>query len=367
MGLRYRKSINLGCGFRVNFSKSGIGYSWGTKGYRITKKANGGIRKTYSIPGTGLSWTEDSKGRNKARQNRNSRNYSNYNTNPTYVENPQTVLYQAKDADTKALVTDSSKEFMDEIKKFTRIHGCLKWGSIISGILMLGTPPLAILFVIFLIVLIVHSYTRKINLEYDCDDYGKHRMEMLDQAMSRLMDNKMAWQIVTEVANSSLKMHAGASSSVRRKAVRFQRKKPYFLNTDATCYTINLMNDVVYILPDRLIVKGKKGWGVVEHSELNIDCRKQRFIESEVVPRDAEIIGYTWQYVNKNGGPDKRFKNNRQLPECNYGHLGFRSNTGLNVIIYISNIKNAFYFQNSVSKMLEEAEKIRKEASKARV
>ena len=28
MGFRYRKSINLGGGFRVNISKSGIGYSW---------------------------------------------------------------------------------------------------------------------------------------------------------------------------------------------------------------------------------------------------------------------------------------------------------------------------------------------------
>lgn len=33
MGFRYRKSINLGGGLRINLSKSGIGYSWGVKGY----------------------------------------------------------------------------------------------------------------------------------------------------------------------------------------------------------------------------------------------------------------------------------------------------------------------------------------------
>lgn len=71
MGMRYRKSINLGGGFRVNLSKSGVGYSWGTKGYRITKKAGGGVRKTYSIPGTGISWVDDSetKKRNKRVKN----------------------------------------------------------------------------------------------------------------------------------------------------------------------------------------------------------------------------------------------------------------------------------------------------------
>ena len=59
MGFRYRKSINLGGGFRINLSKSGVGYSWGTKGYRITKTASGKTRRTYSIPGTGLSYVSE--------------------------------------------------------------------------------------------------------------------------------------------------------------------------------------------------------------------------------------------------------------------------------------------------------------------
>ena len=59
MGLRFRKSINLGGGFRINLSKTGVGYSWGVKGYRVTKTASGGLRKTYSIPGTGISYVEE--------------------------------------------------------------------------------------------------------------------------------------------------------------------------------------------------------------------------------------------------------------------------------------------------------------------
>ena len=60
MGFRYRKSINLGKGFRVNISKSGIGYSYGVKGARITKTANGRTRQTLSIPGTGISYVSES-------------------------------------------------------------------------------------------------------------------------------------------------------------------------------------------------------------------------------------------------------------------------------------------------------------------
>jgi hypothetical protein len=58
MGFRFRKSVNVG-GVRVNFSKSGVGYSVGTKGARITKTANGRTRTTAGIPGTGLSYVSE--------------------------------------------------------------------------------------------------------------------------------------------------------------------------------------------------------------------------------------------------------------------------------------------------------------------
>lgn len=65
MGFRFRKSIKAGP-VRINLSKSGIGYSIGTKGFRYTKKANGGTRTTYSLPGTGLSYvTETGKKKEK--------------------------------------------------------------------------------------------------------------------------------------------------------------------------------------------------------------------------------------------------------------------------------------------------------------
>ena len=60
MGFRFRKSIDILGLFRVNFSKSGVGFSWGVPGYRVTKMANGRTRKTVSIPGTGISHVSES-------------------------------------------------------------------------------------------------------------------------------------------------------------------------------------------------------------------------------------------------------------------------------------------------------------------
>ena len=58
MGLRFRKSINIGP-LRINFSKSGIGFSLGGKGFRVSRSAKGKNTATVSLPGTGLSYVQD--------------------------------------------------------------------------------------------------------------------------------------------------------------------------------------------------------------------------------------------------------------------------------------------------------------------
>lgn len=59
MGMRFRKSIKLGGGTKLNLSKSGVGISTGVKGFRVSKNTSGRSRVTASLPGTGLSYTKE--------------------------------------------------------------------------------------------------------------------------------------------------------------------------------------------------------------------------------------------------------------------------------------------------------------------
>lgn len=59
MGFNFKKIFNLGKGFRTTVSKSGVGFSWGMKGFRISRTAKGDIRNTFSIPGTGISYSQN--------------------------------------------------------------------------------------------------------------------------------------------------------------------------------------------------------------------------------------------------------------------------------------------------------------------
>src|SRR5262249_27237993 len=53
-----------------------------------------------------------------------------------------------------------------------------------------------------------------------------------------------------------------------------------------------------------------------------------RFIEREVIPADSPVVGHTWLKANKDGSPDKRFKDNVKIPVVQYGTLTLRSSTG---------------------------------------
>ena len=64
MGFRFRKSINLGGGSRVNLSKRGVGFSAGTRGARYSVGPRG-RGWTFSIPGTGLSYQTRARGRRR--------------------------------------------------------------------------------------------------------------------------------------------------------------------------------------------------------------------------------------------------------------------------------------------------------------
>ncbi len=60
MGWSYRKSVGLGP-FRINLSKSGIGYSVGGRGFRTGVNSRGRSYKSLSIPGTGMRYYSSSK------------------------------------------------------------------------------------------------------------------------------------------------------------------------------------------------------------------------------------------------------------------------------------------------------------------
>ena len=88
MGMRFRKSVKLGGGTKLNLSKSGVGISTGVKGFRVSKNTSGRSRVTASLPGTGLSYTKEygssgSSGNSQAAPVHHSSSYSGGSSAPS--------------------------------------------------------------------------------------------------------------------------------------------------------------------------------------------------------------------------------------------------------------------------------------------
>ena len=308
MGFRYRKSINLGGGFRINISKSGVGYSWGVKGYRVTKTAKGTVRTTASIPGTGISFVEETRQNGTGTPQPTPRSHAPIDNN--HYDTQDIVNGTATD-----MVSDGLQEILSAARKTMTLNTAATVGLCISWII----PPL---FFLFLILKIYVRTSGRVNLEYVIDEDQR-------EAISQRMDPMLR---VTECQKA-----AGASNTVKRIACKVSRVPPFPFKSDTQAASFKSGKETLVFLPDKLfLIQGNK-IGALSYSDLSTSAHVTRFIEEEGVPKDASIVGRTWKYVNKSGGPDRRFKNNRELPVCLYGELELRSLSGLNTILMFSN------------------------------
>lgn len=338
MGFRYRKSINLGGGFRINLSKSGVGYSWGTKGYRVTKTAGGKTRRTYSIPGTGLSYVDES-GPNKTR----------LNTRPHEQPKPQQSFtnvnseHKIESADISQFKAAEVSNISKSIEKTLRTDF---WGTLLlwCTILALANPVFIILPIIGIICKIKARRGGRVSLEYSFDAEKEEEHNRRIDAWLLLVEGDKEWQMLSEQFNSNTKVNAGAGRSLKRRICKLEKGCPFYIQTNVDVIQIKLKAETLIILPDKVFIVRKRKVGIIEYSDFRISVSQVRFVEEEAVPKDAQIVGYTWKYVNKNGTPDRRYKNNKQLPVCLYGQVLLRSSTGLNVEIQTSNVQNAIDF-----------------------
>jgi hypothetical protein len=94
----------------------------------------------------------------------------------------------------------------------------------------------------------------------------------------------------------------------------------------------------LYIYPGFILYRAsKQAFALVDSREVTLTFRPVRFIEEAALPSDTQVVGQAWAKSNKDGSPDRRFRNNYQIPVALYGSLTFVSATGLHEEFQVSN------------------------------
>ena len=68
MGFRFRKSVKIAPGVKINFNKKSWGVTVGKRGAHYTINSKGKRTTSIGIPGTGLSYTSSSGGKKSGKK-----------------------------------------------------------------------------------------------------------------------------------------------------------------------------------------------------------------------------------------------------------------------------------------------------------
>ena len=86
MGLRFRRSMKILPGIRLNFGKSSVGISAGVPGARVSLNSSGRVTGSVGIPGSGLYWVESKSIKKKRAKAKSSRKVASTRTEETIVD-----------------------------------------------------------------------------------------------------------------------------------------------------------------------------------------------------------------------------------------------------------------------------------------
>lgn len=338
MGLRFRKSINLGGGFKINLSKSGIGYSWGVKGFRVTKTAKGINRRTTSIPGTGISHVSENK---KKSNSVSTPTINNKHQTTQIIEDANTYeTHEIKNAIATEIVSEGLEDMLASATtalKLRKIATITFWITLILGFY---NPLFLILTVVSAIAFFIINKKGIIDLSYTFEDDQETIATERITPLLKISNSQKIWYLTQTSKVIDKKYSAGASDLVKRKSCSTSSKLPFPFKTNAEVIVFTLGSEKLLFLPDKLFVIQGTKIGALNYTDVNISINACHFIEDESVPHDAHIVDHTWKYVNKQGGPDKRFSDNKKLPICLYGKMIIKSSSGLDTVIIFSKFDN---------------------------
>lgn len=184
-----------------------------------------------------------------------------------------------------------------------------------------------------------------INLNVAFDETTERLFQELGRAYQRMAEASVKWDQTHSMTADRVRQRTRASSTITRSPVTFDFGDiPVLKSKQRPFHLQNSNGPDIFIYPAFILVKQNDDIGVLGFKEVEFAFADLRFIEEEMVPRDAKQVGATWKKTNKDGGPDRRFKENYEIPIVLYGEFSFRSGTGLNESFIVSDYDatNAF-------------------------
>lgn len=128
----------------------------------------------------------------------------------------------------------------------------------------------------------------------------------------------------------TMKRNAGAARILERRDLQISNSIPSSPGLNFHALAFHEVSREIYFLPDCVVVKTPSRAMTVAYSDIDIRVDDTRYI-TPTVPSGVQPIDFTWQFVNRDGSPDRRFSNNFQIPIIAVTELDFIAKSGLQI------------------------------------
>jgi hypothetical protein len=349
MGFYIRKGFNFGP-LRLNLSKSGLGFSVGVKGARVGI----GPRGSYLHAGRGGFYLRQQLGGGGQQSQRMSAPPAEPAVEMENEEHEGVIDSIHSDALAHDAHTDLL-EALDNVRTRTpRVRIALRLGALLlAGATLLWlyqpsvlpTPAYAALMAVLLLGVVIGCLLGRradqrngsVSLTFNLEPDAEARYTALYDALCRFAASDRVWLIDRKKGTDDWKRNAGASNLVTRHPVQPSETCPKHVESNLPVMAFPAGQQTLYFFASGIFVYDAHGVGIVPYNNLQVEVGEIGFTEEETPPSDAPVVGQTWRYVNKRGGPDRRFNDNREIPILRYGTLSLSSTSGLNELFYASN------------------------------
>jgi hypothetical protein len=194
----------------------------------------------------------------------------------------------------------------------------------------------------------------RVNLVIEFDSEISNQYQKVIDAFIKLANSNKIWDVTGQYDENRISTRSSVSTVIKRREVKFELKESYLINyLKDTLHLQNANGADLYIFPTFILIKrSSKEFGLIDLKELIFSANSVRFVETDPISKDTKVIGKTWAKVNKNGMPDRRFKNNYEIPLVQYHSLSFKTSSGLNEEFQVSNFENSEVFSKDFGNYL---------------
>lgn len=180
----------------------------------------------------------------------------------------------------------------------------------------------------------------KLDTQFDMPDGVAKAFAGFCDAFKSCAGSQCIWDYVSARSADQVAERTAANRVVDRKPVSFALGKCGIIDTPMSVPCLqNANGGDLYFYPGFLVyLAAATNYALIEYGELQLHVTRTRFLEVENLPKDAQQIGTTWAKTNKDGSPDRRFRDNYQIPVMEYAQIALRTPAGLNEEYVLSNV-----------------------------